>query len=68
VRIGHDDFAGQRARRVRRASDESAMAPGLHGIPVNDRIDRVGRLDRRVYFHRVQAPGRSLTARFVIVR
>jgi len=44
------------------------MAPGLHGIPVNDRIDRVGRLDRRVYFHRVQAPGRSLTERFVIVR
>jgi hypothetical protein len=45
VRTGIDALAGRHARRVR---DAVSMAPGLHRMTSNDRIDRFGRLDRRV--------------------
>jgi len=65
VRIDIYDLAG---RRVRRIADAEFMAPGLHSITLDDRGDAGERLGNGVYFYRVQAPERSVTGRFVIVR
>ena len=65
VRIDIYDLAG---RRVRRVADAEFMAPGLHSITLDDRSDAGERLGNGVYFYRVQAPERSVTGRFVIVR
>jgi len=65
VRIDIYDLAG---RRVRSVADAEFMAPGLHSITLDDRGDAGERLGNGVYFYRVQAPERSVTGRFVIVR
>jgi hypothetical protein len=65
VRIELYDLAG---RRVRNVLDAPYMAPGLHNVTLDGRGEHGEPLDRGVYFYRVQAPERSATGRFVIVR
>jgi flagellar hook assembly protein FlgD len=65
VRIELYDLSG---RRVRRLFDAPFMAPGLHNVTMDGRGEHGEPLGRGVYFYRVQAPERSATGRFVIVR